>query len=73
MEGKMAAPCIRVPCECGDCYLPNSEVGNWLWVRLRRLRTALRVRFLGRPGRFGRQGEVLVPRWVHQAFEDPQE
>ena len=73
MEPMIAAPCIQVPCECGDCYLPHSAVGNWLWIRIRRVRTALRTRVLRRPGRFGRHGEVLLPSWVHQAFANPDE
>ena len=68
MPAAMVTPCAEEPCRCGDCYLPHSVVGDWIGRRLRRLRAALRTRVLRRPGRYGSDGELLVPAWVHEVF-----
>ena len=66
-----APQCVEVPCRCGDCYSRGSLIGDWLWAALRRFRGALRRRWGGWPGRYGRRGELLVPEWVVSMYEQP--
>lgn len=68
MRATIARPCAEEPCLCGHCYVAHSMVGDWLRRRLRRLRARIRTVSFGRPGRYGPDGELLVPAWVYEVF-----
>jgi hypothetical protein len=69
MRATIARPCAEEPCLCGHCYVGHSMVGDWLRRRLRRIRARIRTVSFGRPGRYGPDGELLVPVWVYEVFE----